>query len=281
MSLDNIDWHVQQDDKKLRQIYLASEFEEETKSTVPISNLGTSEVIIYSELIDEPENIAKNTSEPVLPVAEIPVKIEEIPEDIVIISRKPQVESENLTVTEDTSQSVEIFEPIEEVSVASWDEQTDILDEPLNSWGNRIVIPKIDKDIPLIDIQDREASSSSEWNDIMLKELENGVVKYPGSAYPGEVGNSFIFGHSSNFSWAEGAYNDVFAQLGELHEKDEIIIYFEQEKYVYRVINTQVVRPGYVDKSDNEWKKLLTLMTCWPVGTTLNRLLITWELVDL
>lgn len=108
----------------------------------------------------------------------------------------------------------------------------------------------------------------------MLQELENGVVKYPGSAYPGEVGNSFIFGHSSNFSWAEGLYNDVFAQLGELRKEDEIIIYFEQKKYIYRVINTQVVRPGYVDNSDNEGKKLLTLMTCWPVGTTLNRLLI-------
>jgi sortase (surface protein transpeptidase) len=34
-----------------------------------------------------------------------------------------------------------------------------------------------------------------------MKELEKGVIRYPGSAKPGEDGASFIFGHSSNFPW--------------------------------------------------------------------------------
>jgi sortase (surface protein transpeptidase) len=36
-----------------------------------------------------------------------------------------------------------------------------------------------------------------------MKELQNGVIRYPGSAKPGDEGNSFIFGHSSNFPWVE------------------------------------------------------------------------------
>jgi sortase (surface protein transpeptidase) len=34
-----------------------------------------------------------------------------------------------------------------------------------------------------------------------MKELEKGIIRYPGSAKPGENGSSFIFGHSSNFPW--------------------------------------------------------------------------------
>jgi sortase (surface protein transpeptidase) len=36
-----------------------------------------------------------------------------------------------------------------------------------------------------------------------MKELENGIIRYPGSAKPGEDGISFIFGHSSNFPWVK------------------------------------------------------------------------------
>jgi len=44
-------------------------------------------------------------------------------------------------------------------------------------------------------------SSEKELNNIFMNELENGIIRYPGSAKPGENGNSFIFGHSSNFPW--------------------------------------------------------------------------------
>lgn len=70
-------------------------------------------------------------------------------------------------------------------------------------YEDRIIIPKIGKNIPLVNVEHREADTSTEWEKIFMKELENGIVKYPGSADPGEVGNSFIFGHSSNYPWAK------------------------------------------------------------------------------
>ncbi len=40
-----------------------------------------------------------------------------------------------------------------------------------------------------------------------------------------------------------------------------------------------IVKPGHVSAiGDTPNKKQLTLMTCWPLGTTLNRLLIVTEL---
>ena len=43
-----------------------------------------------------------------------------------------------------------------------------------------------------------------------------------------------------------------------------------------------MVKPGYVNAlKGDEGKKLMTLMTCWPIGTTLNRLLVIAELDEL
>jgi sortase (surface protein transpeptidase) len=70
-------------------------------------------------------------------------------------------------------------------------------------YEDRIIIPKIGKNIPLVNVEHHDADTSTEWHKIFMKELENGIVKYPGSANPGEKGNSFIFGHSSNYPWAK------------------------------------------------------------------------------
>ena len=68
-------------------------------------------------------------------------------------------------------------------------------------YENRLVIPKIGKNIPLIDIKEKTVESKNKLDNILMKELEDWVVRYPWSAKPWEKGNSFVFGHSSNFPW--------------------------------------------------------------------------------
>jgi len=149
----------------------------------------------------------------------------------------------------------------------------------ITPYEDRILIPKIGKNIPLVNVEHFDASNSEEWHKIFMKELEKGIIKYPGSADPGREGNSFIFGHSSNYPWAKGDYNNVFALLNELTPGDEIIVFFKQKKYVYIVREKNIVKPGHVSSlGDTSHKKQLTLMTCWPLGTTLNRLLVITEL---
>lgn len=148
-------------------------------------------------------------------------------------------------------------------------------------YQNRVIIPKIWKNIPLVDIKNRVLEDDNDLNNIFMKELENGVIRYPGSAKPGENGNSFIFGHSSNFPWIKGDYNDVFALLDNVEYDDEVIIYYNQKKYKYVIREKNVIVPGdtsVLKRNDN--KAEITLMTCWPIGTTLNRLIVTWELVE-
>ena len=156
------------------------------------------------------------------------------------------------------------------------------LDISITPYENRVVIPKIGKNIPLVEVKNREVESVNELHDIFMQELEDGIVRYPGSAHPGEPGNSFIFGHSSNFPWLPGNYNEVFALLDRLEKDDEVIIYYNQKKYVYVVREKTVVKPWdtRILRDQNKDKKLITLMTCWPVGTTTNRLLVIGELVE-
>jgi LPXTG-site transpeptidase (sortase) family protein len=151
----------------------------------------------------------------------------------------------------------------------------------ITPYENRIVIPKIWQNIPLIDIENKKIDWYNELNDIFMKELEKWVIRYPWSAKPWNDWTIFIFGHSSNFPWVRWDYNDVFSLLDKVEYEDEIILYYGQKKYKYKIREKKVITPGDVSvlKRDKD-KSELTLMTCWPIWTTLNRLIVTWELID-
>jgi len=177
--------------------------------------------------------------------------------------------------------------------VVSMHSMSQLTSHPSQSWvdlwieitpyENRVVIPAIGKNIPLVDIKQKKVQWVSELNDIFMEELENWVVRYPGSAKPGEEWNSFIFGHSSNLPWLEWEYNDVFALLDNVDFDDEVVVYYGQEKHTYKIKSKTVISPGDVSilrKKVEDDKSQITLMTCWPIGTTLNRLVLTWELIS-
>ncbi|GAB4140202.1 MAG: hypothetical protein Fur0024_1200 [Patescibacteria group bacterium] len=139
---------------------------------------------------------------------------------------------------------------------------------------NRIVIPAINVDAPIVIVQKNTDSALKDG-------LRKGVIHYPGTSFFGENGNVFLTGHSSNYAWEKGNYNYVFANLGKLKNGDKIIVYFNQKKYVYKVSKkfeiwpkeTYVLNANPKDKKA-EPKPLLTLMTCTPAGTNLKRLII-------
>lgn len=130
----------------------------------------------------------------------------------------------------------------------------------------RIVIPKIGVDAPI------------SWNvtdtDMKTKLLE-GVAHSEGTALPGAIGNIFITGHSSYYSWVDSPYKDVFALLDKLDSGDKVYIKYSSDIFTYDVQSSKVVAPSDVSVMDQGNQKTLTLMTCVPIGTNLNRLVIT------
>lgn len=105
--------------------------------------------------------------------------------------------------------------------------------------------------------------------------LEQGVIQLEGTALPGTVGNVFITGHSSNFVWAKGAYNQIFALLHNLVNGDKVYLRYNGVTYQYQVSGSEIVKPDNLSVLNQTQQSILTLMTCTPVGTNYRRLIIT------
>lgn len=132
-----------------------------------------------------------------------------------------------------------------------------------------LIIPKIGINAKVFAYVD--ANNPKEY----LPLLTQGVAHAKGSVLPGEKGNVFIFAHSSDTPFNITQYNAVFYLIGKLEPGDEIIIYFQYERYVYKVVDKKIVPPELVSDAVRYLEgKTLTLQTCHPPGTTINRLLV-------
>ena len=137
-----------------------------------------------------------------------------------------------------------------------------------------IVIPKIAANarvIPDVDWQD-----SGEYQ----RALTRGVAQAKGTAHPGEPGNVFIFSHSGVDFYEANRYNALFYLINKLTPGDEIYLFYQKQKFVYLVSEKKTVAPESVEYLEgSREKQTLTLMTCWPAGTTLKRLIVIAEQV--
>lgn len=118
---------------------------------------------------------------------------------------------------------------------------------------------------------------------LFQKALQKGVVHYPGTANPGEVGNDYIFGHSSDNAWSKGDYKTIFAVLPQIQIGAEILITDVQgREFQYIVTDSKVVSAKAVEylSQDTKGKKILTLQTSYPVGTSFKRWVVTAELIE-
>ncbi len=141
-----------------------------------------------------------------------------------------------------------------------------IAKETLYDINDSVVIAKININAPII-------FSRSTENKQLLKELENGVVHYADSVFPGQIGNSIILGHSSAYPWYKGKYGSVFSLLNQLDESDEIIVFYQKHQYIYKVVSKEIVKKNTIIPDQNERSQLI-LISCWPIGTDWNRILI-------
>jgi sortase A len=116
---------------------------------------------------------------------------------------------------------------------------------------------------------------------IYQEALSRGVAHAKGSALPDTVGNVFIFSHSSANFWEATRFNSVFYLLSKLEYSDQIVLYYQDIKYTYRVTDKQIVLPTAVSYlSSISRTPMLTLMTCWPPGTNTKRLIVTATLIN-
>jgi LPXTG-site transpeptidase (sortase) family protein len=131
---------------------------------------------------------------------------------------------------------------------------------------NGVEIPKIGISAPLISV---EAGGNVE------KSLDSGTVHFPDSASPGEAGQTVILGHSAPAGWPEIKYDWVFSRLAELAEGDEIIVYFNHEKFNYFVDRKIFLERGEeIPQNLTNSENSLILISCWPPGKDIKRIAV-------
>lgn len=141
---------------------------------------------------------------------------------------------------------------------------------------NRIIIPAINLDVPLVqtDISNYHSFDESTFDG----DLENWVVKYPTTPNPWEWWNAFFFGHTSQEYWKNNPYWTVFRRIPQLKQNDKVQVIWDGVLYEYKVVETIVVKPKDVNDSYvnfwEKWKEYITLMWCYPIWRTDKRMMV-------
>jgi LPXTG-site transpeptidase (sortase) family protein len=140
---------------------------------------------------------------------------------------------------------------------------------PFSEKSNILEIPKLEVEVPII-FQD-----SSEIS-VLEERLNEGAVFYPGSALPGQPGNTVIFGHSAPFGWPKANYNWIFSDINNLEKGDEIFVFFDNKKHSYKVTKKDILEKGEEVplESLRENTNSLVLVSCWPPGKDYKRIAV-------
>jgi sortase A len=133
-----------------------------------------------------------------------------------------------------------------------------------------IMIPRIQANAKVI--KDVDPFISTEYQ----VALTRGVAHAKGSSLPGQPGNIFLFSHSAVDFLNATKYNSIFYLLTKLEKDDSIKLIYEEKEYDYSVIAKSIVNSDDIEYLTLEPTKeeTLTLMTCWPPGTSLKRLIV-------
>ena len=108
-----------------------------------------------------------------------------------------------------------------------------------------------------------------------VEDLKRGPGHYPGSAFPGDVGNFVVSGHRTT-------YGAPFNRIDELHAGDPIVVQTATDWFVYRVTSEEVVDPSALDvitpvphhPDEKATAAVMTLTTCNPKYSASQRLIV-------
>lgn len=139
---------------------------------------------------------------------------------------------------------------------------------------NLLRIPAIEVKVPLV------ASASLADKDIIAT-LEHGAALYPNGVIPGALGNAFISAHSTGEPW-KGPFRLAFVRIDELKAGDAIYVDWNGARYSYRITDSEIVTPtpDFRVISDRP-VPTISIMACWPLWSTKQRMLIHAELTNI
>lgn len=188
--------------------------------------------------------------------------------------------------------SVVVVEPVrEEVDLPQEEKQQEMENEVLHAappneleqWELKrawnIAVPSLGIRAPVM-LPSLKYWSSQAW-DLMEEQMQvglnHGTVAYPHSSRPGGDGSLIIAGHSSPPTVAaeQSNFGNVFAKLPDIAVGEDITVSTSAAPIRYRVEEKIIVSPTVTSILEQQYdESVLKLITCYPVGTTKNRMII-------
>ncbi len=145
---------------------------------------------------------------------------------------------------------------------------------PAEAASNWIRIPAIGVNVPV-------ALSPSMKDADVISTLTKGAALYPNGVTPGALGNTFISAHSSGEPW-KGAYRFAFTRINELKSGDVLQLDWKGARYSYRIYESEIITPTPEFRVISDRPvPTISLMACWPIWSTKNRMLIHAELTNI
>jgi LPXTG-site transpeptidase (sortase) family protein len=127
--------------------------------------------------------------------------------------------------------------------------------------GNRLVIPSMQLD-------------ASVYDGTSIYTLNKGLWHRPNSSTPDKGGNTVIAGHRFTYTNPHG----ILYYLDKVHVGDELGLYWNNARYLYKVSEVKVVEPTAVQIEDNTTDSRLTIYTCTPLWSPHQRLVVIAQL---
>lgn len=151
--------------------------------------------------------------------------------------------------------------------------------EPLTGSPKRIIIPAIDLDAPVASIGVEPVIQGGQTYYQWLVPNEFIAGWHENSARLGQPGNTVLNGHHN-------VYGEVFRDLVDVEEGDELIMYDEELQYTYRITTKEILperdQPIEVRLENAQWiapteDERITIITCWPYTDNSHRLVVVAE----
>lgn len=136
-------------------------------------------------------------------------------------------------------------------------------------------------DYDRFDVKDRLIISKAKINmPVFLgaseKVLNKGGWLFPTTSRPELGGNSVIFGH--RYKYLPPISNTMY-NLDKVEIGDELILVWQGKEYKYKVFETKIVEPADLSVIQPTSDNRLTIITCTPLFTTKQRLVVVGSLV--
>ena len=118
----------------------------------------------------------------------------------------------------------------------------------------RMTIPSIRVDAPVV-------------QGVGWEQLKKGIGQVPGTALPGQVGNSVYGAHNDT-------YGETFRDLDQLKPGNEVFIFTAAQQFRYVVREWRIVEPTEVGVMDPTPTPTVTLISCYPYLVDTQRIVV-------